>query len=63
MKEQIVDVAKATDFSVSYKDQAVNISVRVLDIVVHIDFCTDNVHISVDKKSNCKNMSQSVNNF
>ena len=48
MKEQVMNVAKAVDLSIAYANQELDVKVCVLDIIIHVNFCTENVHVSFD---------------
>lgn len=61
MKEQVMNVAKAVDLSIAYANQGLEVKVCVFDIIIHVSFCTENVHVSFDKRPYKKIMQQNVN--
>ena len=50
MKEQVMNVAKAVALSIAYANQGLEVKVCVFDIIIHVSFCTENVHVSFDKR-------------
>lgn len=50
MKEQVMNVAKAVDLFVAYANQELDVKVYVFDMIIHVSFCTENVHISFDRR-------------
>ena len=58
MKDQVMNVAKAMDLSVAYANQEIDVKVSVFDVVIHVRFCTENVHVSFDKRTQAKTMQQ-----
>ncbi len=49
MKNQMVNVAKTVDLSVAYANQELDVKVSIFNMVIRVNFCTENVHVSFDK--------------
>lgn len=50
MKDQVMNVAKSMDLSVAYANQGLDVKVSVFDLIIHVRFCAENVHVSFDKR-------------
>lgn|GEM_PF-1558782 len=50
MKELVMNVAKAVDLFVAYANQELDVKVCVFDMIIHVSFCAENVHISFDRR-------------
>ena len=50
MKDQVMNVAKSMELSVAYANQGLDVKVSVFDLIIHVRFCTENVHVSFDKR-------------
>ena len=45
-----MNVAKAVDLFVAYANQELDVKVCVFDMIIHVSFCAENVHISFDRR-------------
>lgn len=63
MKEQVMNVAKAVDLFVAYANQELDVKVCVFDMIIHVSFCTENVHISFDRRIYGKECSKMLTIF